>query len=428
MRSLSSSATSAHARGVALAVIAIWLAPPTHASGDAPALGVDEAVAIALAGQPLLTGVAARAQAARESSVAAAALPDPSLFAGVEDLPTQGDEAYTFSDQSDTKLVVGIAQQFPGPGKRRLRRLEQTRAAEQFDLERARLARVVRRDAARAWLDAWDASRSIDLVRAQRDASALEADAVAVAREAARATLADVLTAEIERERLTDAVAAREQALIRARSALGRWVGAAAGRAVAPELPATSCEHGAAALLAALPGHPEIAVLDAGIARAHVARDLAAADRRPDWNVELGYGHLRTSPDMVMMRVGVGLPLFPGDRQDRRTASARLLTEAAEAERDDALRRLAADAERTCAEAAQLDARLDHFDSTLLPKANAAIDAALSNWRQGRGELASVLAARRGALDVALERLSIEVERAALAIEVDYLTAAGDVP
>jgi outer membrane protein TolC len=407
---------------------ALTLCAVGHASAAATdALGLDEAVERALAAQPILVGADAQARASRETAVARAQLPDPMLFAGVRDLPIEGDEAFSTSDDSDTQLIVGIEQTVPTREKRRLRQLEATREGAALDGERARLTTSIRRDAALAWLAVWRESRAIDLLRAQSDDAALEVDAVATAQGAARATLRDTLAATLVRERLRDTLAAREQSLATARSALSRWIGAEAARPVADrtvmQRPAPTLD----AILDALPRHPEVTAIDARIATARVAEDLADAERRPDWRVEFGYGHRREFSDMVMLQVGVGLPLFAGNRQDRVLASSRLRTQATQAQKDDALRRLAADAERVVAEAARLDDRLAHFDNALLPTADAAVDAALADLRAGRGSLASVLATRRDALEIALARLELEAERAARDVDIDYLVL-GDVP
>jgi len=404
-----------------------------HAQGVAAetaeaVLTLEEAVRLALVEQPLLTAAADEAEASREAAVAAAQLPDPMLFAGVRDLPIDEGDAFSLSDDTDTQIVIGIEQAVPTPAKRRLRGLAQTRDAERVDLEQAWLRRSIRRDTALAFVDAWRDNQALALVRAQRDEATLEAEAFAIAHEAAEVTLADRLGAELARERLSDTLAAREQSLASARSGLSRWIGSAAARPLASALALAAPIGSLAELLAGLPQHPEIAALDGRIGVARVSEDLAAAERHPDWRVELGYGHRREYSDMAMVQLGVDLPLFPKNRQDRRVESQRLRTSAIQAERDDALRRLAADAGRAWTESERLDARLHHFDDVLLPKAKATIDAALAAWRSQRGDLPGVLTARRVALEIALERLDLEADLAARNIQIDYLADRGGAP
>lgn len=65
-------------------------------------------------------------------------------------------------------------------------------------------------------------------------------------------------------------------------------------------------------------------------------------------------------------------------------------------------------------------ARLDHYQTTLLPLAEDRVQAALAGYRGNRLSLSELLAARRAAIGADLERLRIEEETANLWATLEY--------
>src|SRR3546814_5913088 len=81
----------------------------------------------------------------------------------------------------------------------------------------------------------------------------------------------------------------------------------------------------------------------AQVETAAAAIDLAQAEKRPDWSVAASYGQRSDGrDDMFMLEVGIELPLFTANRQDRGIAARRAEYEAALATREDARREQAA--------------------------------------------------------------------------------------
>src|SRR3546814_17272385 len=84
-------------------------------------------------------------------------------------------------------------------------------------------------------------------------------------------------------------------------------------------------------------------VCSSDLQRARAAIDLARADKRPDFGVNVSLG--RRNPDfgnVVSVMGSVTLPIFAGRRQEPRIAAAEEQAAAALAERADALRELEA--------------------------------------------------------------------------------------
>ena len=392
-----------------------------HASDLALApLGLNEVAELAVQQQPLLTGLDAQARAAREAAMSSAQLPDPQLFGGVRDLPVQSHDAYSLSDDSDTQLVIGVSQDFPRAAKRRLRAEQREREADRLHDERRLTALSVRRDASLAWLDCWRAESARQIASDTLDAAQLQAQAVAIDVRSGSATQSDYVSALLNVERMRDAVAERDQASDAARFRLERWVGGAARRPVSqppvfPPMPAT------ATLLERLSSHPELAVLRQRINESRTGVDLAEAKRQPDWRVEFGYGYRRDYSDMVMLQVGMDLPVFSGNRQDRDIASALAMGEAAAAQLEDGERRLESRALEAARDIERIGQRLTAYDRDIEPQTSLGIEAATAAWRTGNGTLGQVLDAQRIRLDVLLARLDLLFDATKRRIELDYL-------
>src|SRR5262245_3610675 len=154
-----------------IAAAVFVMAFSTHAAADAPPapsapLGLSTATALALERQPLLEKFDAEARAARDAAISAAQLPDPQLVAGIQDLPIQGRDAGSLSNDTDTQTVVGISQTFPRATKRRLKGELRTQEAARIDDERALAALTIERDVANAWIDVWREERARALAAA----------------------------------------------------------------------------------------------------------------------------------------------------------------------------------------------------------------------------------------------------------------------
>lgn len=390
------------------------------------ALEYEQSIALALQAQPLLEGLAAEVRAARAEAVAARQLPDPQLFGAVRDLPLDTDDAYSLTRDSDTQIVVGVMQEFPLARKRELRGAQRELDAVRLEAMQALARRQIRRDAALDWLALWRAEQARSLIRQTRDAAALQARALGIALSAGRASQAELLAAQVEQAQLDDELSAREQALEMARAQLSRWIGVAAERPVCPDLPASMPLPSEALLLAGLDAHPELAAQRAGLARAEAGTGLARAGYRPDWRLEVGYGHRPAFSEMLMVQVGVDLPVFTRNRQDQALDSARAMEASARAALEDTRRQLQAQARQAQRERARLGQRLQHFDDRILPAAAQRTQAALAAWRAGRGSLDQVQAARRAELELQLARLDLQYDAAVRDTQLLYLATTAD--
>lgn len=357
------------------------------------ALTLEQAVALAIEQTPQIQAQAAAIDAAQAESIAAGRLPDPELVLGIDNLPTTGEDAWSFDRDFMTMRKVGVMQAFPN---RRKRASQRERAAAAVSVAQSQ-AQQTRLEIARSAADAWIASHTAELVLAKlrtlKPEVELQAQAARAALSSGRGSAVDALAAQSAISELDDRVLQTEREVHAARAELARWIGEDAQRefAAAPafnELPVPREK-----LLASLHRHAPLLTYDAQLALAQGEIALANAEKRPDWSAELAYAKRGAAfSDMVSLQVRVGLPLFSRYRQEPMVRAKRAELTRLEAERDAELRMHAAEVTEMLAAWESASKRMDLYERERLPLARQRSQAALAGFQAGRVELTNLLA------------------------------------
>jgi outer membrane protein TolC len=386
-------------RRYAVAAVATMLALGVHAA-ERP-LSLAEALQLAVAQSQQLVSQRAMVDAAREMAGPAGELPDPKLKAGIENVPTQGPDAWSLTRDFMTMQRIGVMQEFPRAEKRRLKAERALRDAERGAVGVEATTLAIRREAATAWLARRYAAATEDAIAAQIAEAELGVTTVAAAYRAGRASQGELLAAQgmvIElRNRATDATAQSR----RARILLARYVGTDADRPLA-DIPDVA-RLPDSARLADIELQPELRLARAQESIAATEADLARAARLPDWSAEVSYAYRGPGySNMVSLMFSIDLPWSPGTRQDREYAARLKELDAARAMREDARRMRNAEVESMQAEWESARVQMQRITDELLPLAMQRREAALAAYRGGVGPLAAVLDARRAELDARL--------------------------
>lgn len=316
----------------ALALAALAPAIPAWAQQQPPevvedtTLSADEAVAIALAGNPGIKEIEQRVRAAEAMPPQAGALPDPTLSFAAMNLPV---DTFHLDQEPMTQLKVGISQSFPFPGKLRLRReaAEFEADAAEASYQEARLALI--RDIRAEWWRAFYLDRALAIVGRNLD---LLRSFVRIAGEkyaTGKGLQSDVVLAQLELSKLLD----MEVRLKAAREASGARLAAllayppGGGPKIADKIePALPELPGAAALLAEAEDHsPRIAAQTSRVDAAEAREDYARRDFYPDFTLSADYGIRRgfdqarnvERADFVSFGVGIKVPLYAGAKQSK---------------------------------------------------------------------------------------------------------------
>jgi outer membrane protein TolC len=408
-------------RVVCGALLAAACLASAAAAQDPASLTLERALQLAQQRSRQLVAQDAAAIAAREMAVAAGQLPDPTLKAGINNLPVDGADRFSLSRDFMTMRSVGVMQELTRTDKRRARAGRFEREAELAEAVRAAALGALRRDTAKAWLDRHFQQRLREMLQAQRAEAALQVEAAEAAWRGGRGAQADVFAARAAVAQVGEQLIEADRQVALATTRLARWVGDEAQRALGAPPPMTAPPDAEARIA----HHPEIAVAQRQEALARSEAEIAERNRRADWSVELMFSQRGSAySNMVSANVSIPLQWDRKNRQDRELAAKLAMVEQARAQRDESERAHATDVRSWLQAWHGLRARLAHHESTLLPLADQRTRAATAGYRGGSGPLGAVLDARRMEIEFRIERLRLEMEAAALWAELEYLAPA----
>lgn len=381
---------------------------PVDAAGT---LSLTEAVSIAVRKQdPTVTGPRERAAALSEKAIADSQLADPTVSVGLLNLPV---DTFRFTQEPVTQAKIGVQQQFPA-GKTRSITRRRREAEAGVEGARALLQETqIKLDTRTNWLELyyWLGAR-------QKVAESHQAvkELVSVAKSVfatGRQNSQDVLRAELELSLLDDRlIDVRRQADL-ARANLARYVGrGTASRPLASGLPSLPAAPAQATLRRLLVQHPSILVEDTRIEVSDKDIDLAREQYKPRFSVGLEYGARGGRPDFLTGKVGMSLPFFTGNRQDRNLSAAHRQHASALLGRDARLLELDKALVRAYANWQRQGDRIKLYSQVVIKRAADTTRASLTAYRSGVSDFAELIRSRLAQLDNELILLRLRVNRA----------------
>ncbi len=407
--------------------IALCVALGTQAALAQSPLSLERAVAAATGRSQLVIAADAQALAARETATAAGQLPDPVLKLGINNLPIDGPDRYSVTRDFMTMRSVGVVQELTRADKRSARVRRAEREVELAQVARLATVADLQRDTALAWLERSYQESMQELLKSQIAQAELQVEAAQTLYRSGKGSQAEVFAARGSAEQLRDGLAQVERRVAVASTQLGRWIGDGARDALAPRPTLTLPAWTEGALAEHLAQHPQIAAATQQEAIADSEAAVARAGRSSDWSVELQYSQRGPAySNMVSINLSVPLQWDQKNRQDRELAARLARVDEARARREELQRAHEAEVRAMLQEWRSHAERLGRYDASLLPLATQRSEAALASYRAGSGPLTAVLDARRGELEVRMERLRIEMDRARIWAQLNYLLPSHD--
>ena len=413
--------------------LALWLAWAScsaaaaagSSSAAGPVLSLDQALGLAQLRSRQLAGQDAAAAASREMGFAAGQLPDPTLKVGVNNLPIDGADRYSLTRDFMTMRSVGVMQEFTRDEKLKARSARFEREAGVAEAGRAVALANLRRDTALAWLDRHYLERMRDLLQQQRAEAALQIEAADAAYRGGRGLQADAFAARSTVAMIEDRIRQMDIQVATARTKLSRWVGPDADAPLAPPPDLATAALQSGDLEIHLEHHPQVMLLASQVAVASAEVEVARSNKQSDWSVELMYSQRGSAySNMVSINVSVPLQWDQKNRQDREVSARLAVAEQLRAQRDELTREHVAEARSWLQQWQGNRGRLALYDVSLLPLAAERTQASITAYRGGSGALAAVLEARRMEIDLAVERLRLEMETGGLWAQLEYLIPA----
>lgn len=366
-------------------------------------LALDEAVQIALAESPQLAVPAAALEAATAANISAGRLPDPELIFGVDNLPVEGPERYSLTDDSMTMRKVGVMQTFPNGRKRASQRERATAAVSVAQSQEQQTRLEIARATADAWIACHIAQVVLGKLHALKPEVELQAQAARTALANGRGSTVDALSAQSAVSELDDRLLEAQREVHVTRAELAQWIGEDAQRTFAAAPVFSDLPVAREKLLASLHRHASLLTFDAQRALARSEIDLARAEKRSDWSAQLAYGKRGSAfSDMVSLEFRVGLPLFSRYRQDPTIRAKRAELTQLEAGREAELRMHTAELTSMLAAWETANQRISLYEHERLPLARQRSQAALAGFQAGRTELSQVAASQIAEIELQL--------------------------
>ena len=389
-------------------------------------LTLDDALELAAQRSRQLDAESAAADAAREMAVAAAEPPDMTLTAAITNVPVNGPEAFSLTQDFMTMRSVGIRRELTRGDKRDARAARYRLEADAAETTRATALSELQRGTANAWLERYYNQRVGELLRRQHDEALRQIEAADLAYRTGAGPQSDVFAARSAAAKVEDRLAANGRDVEVSIARLERWVGDAAQRPLDAPPATDQVPLRAAELGSELLHHPEIRLMAEQEEIARADAEIARTNKRSDWTVEVTYSARGPAySDLMSVNVSKPLQLRERDRQDREVAAKLALAERLHAERDEATREHVAETQALLLGWTNDRERLGRYASTLIPLAIERTNSALTAYRSGTGTLTSVLDARAAELETRIDQLALEMETAGLWAQLNYLLPSG---
>ncbi len=382
-------------------------------------LSFNAALDIAERQSPNLASNRAQIQAAQASAIPAGALPDPKIFAGIDNYPVSGPDRGRLNADSMTMQKIGVMQDFPNAAKRQARVAVAEASIETAEAQRLVERLKLRRATALAWLNRYYLERKIALFDNLDKENRLWADAVRAQVASGRTQIADSVMPKQEAVQLADRRDDLIRDLVKAKAGLRRYVGGEADEPLVDALPALSID--ADRLRQHLHRHPELQAFVAETRKAEAEVREAQAMKKSDWGVELAYQRRDARfGNMVSVQFTFEIPVSPSTRQDPRIAAKQQELSRIDADREAMLRDHANELENDLADYQALTRQLERADQTTLPLAQQKLDLQYAGYRAGKSDLTAVLAARRDIVDQRLRIIDMEAQRTGMAAQLYF--------
>ncbi len=385
----------------------------TNHSGLQTHATLPEVVMFAVKNHPQVAAAYADWAASVENITVARSLPDPKL---------------TFElDINDAirSIMPGLMADFPGPGKLRARAAlaSADSRAKYFQFEAAALQTAFAVEKSFYPLHFLDAQ-----IRVNRQSLDLLASLEALARaqnEVGRATLQDVLRAQIEQEKLRTETEnledSRHVLMAQYKAALGL-----SNEQPDPPVPAQAefspiTLDDQQRLAAALKQNPQLKALEADIRAADASIRVAQKDQLPDFSAG-GRVDVNANPILWNPQISMTLPIWR-DKLAAELAAAHAGKRAAEARLSAGQIRLVVDfAEQTYLIRAA-NRKLDLLRERLLPRARQSLEVARAAYQSGQVDFLNVIDAEQTLLNFQLDEIAAQIQREVARAQLVLLVA-----
>lgn len=373
-------------------------------------LTIQLAVQTALERDALIGVYQSRGDAFREQSIAEDTLPDPKIKLGVMNVPT---DTYAMNQEPMTQVQFGIQQMFPRGNSLEIKSQRAMSMSMAENAKTANQRRKVTREVRETWLELFYWLKAEAVVNKNHN---LFRKLVSVTKQqyaAGRQKQQDVIRSELELGMLDDRILKIKTKIEVVRAKLAKYIGYDISSS---SLEATLPNFNFYQNNTWLEKHPMMNMEQAMVDSKEKNVELAKQSYKPSWAVDLTYGQREADingkerSDFMSAMVMFDLPLFTGDKQDRKVAASKLRLNSALNARDERKRNLNRMWQANLSKEKRLSQRSIKYKNLLVPKASENTKAALYSYQSGRGAFTALMRAQIIELETQLRALRLDVD------------------
>ena len=374
-------------------------------------LTIEYAVQTALERDALINVYRSRADAYREQSIAEDTLPDPKIKLGLMNVPT---DTYAMNQEPMTQVQLGIQQMFPRGNSLAIKSQRAITMSMAEDARMENQRRKITREVRETWLELFYWLNAEHVVSKNRN---LFSKLVSVTKQqyaAGRQKQQDVIRSELELGMLDDRELKIKTKLEITRAKLAKYIGDDFSKdsldKTLPEFNISQNDN------SWLNKHPLMSMEQAMVKSSEKNVELAKQSYKPSWMVDLTYGKREAAingterADFISAMVMFDLPLFTGDRQDKKVAASKFRLNSALNSREERKRDLNRMWQVNLSKEKRLSQRIKKYKTVLVPKANENTNAALYSYQSGRGAFTALMRAQIIELETQLRALRLDVD------------------
>lgn len=368
----------------------------------------------------------ATADAFRQQAIAEDTLPDPKIRLGLMNFPT---DTYKRDQEPMTQVQVGIEQMIPRGNTLEIKSRRAMKAGEAVAAMTENRRRMVKMEVRSVYLELMYWLNAETVVKRSQNLFNKLVDITQSQYASGQQQQQDVIRAELELGLLADRLDDIQTKQDATRANLARLIGReSASQSLSEALPQFDTIPSQLDQLTILKQHPLMQGENAKVDNSQYGIELVRQDYKPNWMLGLTYGFRDGNnpngserADFVSAMVTFDVPLFTGDRQDKKVAASRLRHQASMQTREDQLRILQRQLTETLSSWNRLADRLNRYDRTIVPQSRENAKAALFAYQNRRGEFTALMRARITELETELKHLRLRINHLKAHAKLLYL-------
>ena len=362
----------------------------------AKTINLPDIISEALRSNPELAAARQNIEALSHRPNRAAALPNPMLSMGLMNVPT---DSFSFDDEAMTQKTIGVTQRFPWAGKRQLKRemAEKDLLKGEFALNNLKLKVIL--EVKKSYFQLFMKNKAIEITERNRR---LIKEFVRIAEtkySVGKGIQQDVLKAQVELSRMKDRLIAleeeRDTLKARLNSLMDRLPQDELGDPAEIELTGAEPDLEKVQSLAE-ERHPLLKAMKADVEGRRRGNLLARKEHKPDLDLSLQYGQrddgaMGDRPDFVSAMVKFSIPLWRGDKEDRKVLETSARVKQSEREYDLIRNRLFYEAARLKEALESRRERAGLFKEGIIPQAKASLDSSIAGYQVNKVDFLMLL-------------------------------------